>query len=167
VSDAAHQASDRSVSPEVEYQGSGARALERRRLTTYDVNRPGHPADITEDFTMSTTPAAHVTGSTRVASARSQVRALLCVAISLALLLLAVAAYMWEAEATYDGESLGLGYALAILAAIPAAVALLLSLTAFLLRRRFAVTAAVLAWCAAVTAVAPIALVALLSLINY
>lgn len=116
---------------------------------------------------MSTTPAAHITGSTRVASARSQVRALLCVAISLALLLLAVAAYMWRAEATYDGESLGLGYALAVLAAVPAGVALLLSLTAFLLRRRFAVTAAVLAWCAAVTAAAPVALVAGISAVTY
>jgi hypothetical protein len=116
---------------------------------------------------VSTTPAAHITGSTRVESARSQVRGLLCVALPLALLLLAVAAYMWLAEATYDGESLGLGYALAILAAVPAAVALLLSLTAFLLRRRFAVTAAVLAWCAAATAVAPVALVGLMSLVTY
>lgn len=116
---------------------------------------------------MSITPAGHVTGSTGVASARIQLRVLLGVAIPLGLLLLAVAAYMWQAEATYDGESLGLGYVLAILAAIPAALALLLSLTAFLLRRRFTVTAAVLAWCAAAAAVAPFALVALLSLINY
>ena len=42
--------------------------------------------------------------------------------------------------ATYAGESLGVGYVLAILAAVPAAVALLLSLCAFLLRRRFAVS---------------------------
>jgi hypothetical protein len=35
---------------------------------------------------------------------------------------------------------------------------LLLSLAAFLLRRRFPVTAAVLAWCAAGASVAPIAL---------
>ena len=49
---------------------------------------------------------------------------------------------------------------------VPAAVALVLSLAAFLLRRRFPVTAAVLAWCAALAAVAPVALFAPLSLIT-
>jgi hypothetical protein len=115
---------------------------------------------------MSTTPAGHVTGSTRVASARGQVQVLLCVAIGFAVLLLSVAAYMWQAEATYDGESLGLGYVLAILAAVPAAVALLLSLAAFLVRRRFAVAAAVLAWLAALAGAAPIAVIAFMSLIT-
>ncbi len=115
---------------------------------------------------MSTTPLGHAPGSNRVASARTQVRALLCVAVSFAFLLLALAAYMWQAEATYTGESLGVGYVLAILAAVPAAVALLLSLCAFLLRRRFAVTAAVLAWCAAGAAVAPVAVVACFSLVS-
>jgi hypothetical protein len=125
-----------------------------------------HPADTTEDFHVSTISAGQVTRSTGAASARTQVRVLLMVAIPVALLLLALAAYLWLAEATYDGESLGLGYVLAILAAVPAGVALVLSLTAFLLRGRFAVTAAVLAWGAAVAAVGPVALVASMSLIT-
>jgi hypothetical protein len=107
---------------------------------------------------MSATPVGHVPPSSRVAGAHRQVRVLLGVAIGFALLLLALAAYLWWAEATYTGESLGLGYVLAILAAVPAAVALLLSLGSFLLRRRLPVTAAVLAWCAAGASVAPIAL---------
>jgi hypothetical protein len=125
-----------------------------------------HPADTTEDFHVSTISAGQVTRPTGAASARTQVRVLLMVAIPVALLLLALAAYLWLAEATYDGESLGLGYVLAILAAVPAGVALVLSLTAFLLRGRFAVTAAVLAWGAAVAAVGPVALVASMSLIT-
>ena len=107
---------------------------------------------------MSITSAGPVSVSSRDSSARSQVQVLLWVAIGFAVLLLCVAGFMYEAEATYTGESLGLGYVLAIMAAVPAAVALVLSLTAFLLRRRFAVTAAVLAWCAALAAVAPVAL---------
>jgi hypothetical protein len=91
---------------------------------------------------------------------------LLIVAVGFAVLLLCAAGYLWEAEATYDGESLGLGYVLAILAAVPAGVALVLSLSAFLLRRRFAVTAAVLAWCAALAAIAPVAGVGMTSLIT-
>jgi hypothetical protein len=110
---------------------------------------------------MSIAPAEHHTASTRAATARSQVTVLLSVAIVFAALLLCVAGYMYEAEATYHGESLGLGYVFAILAAVPAGIALVLSLAAFLVRRRFAVTAAVLAWCAALAAVAPFALVGL------
>jgi hypothetical protein len=94
-----------------------------------------------------TQPAAHgeAPGSTARTATGVAVMTMLTIAVTLAVLLLAGAGYLWWAESTYDGGSLGVGYFLAVVAAVPATVSLLLAAPAFALRHRDPIAAAVIA----------------------
>lgn len=78
----------------------------------------------------------------------------------IALALLALAGWITLETSHAEGSLAGLGYVVAILVAAPAVVALLLSVPAFVLRRRAAALAVTLGWFGLAAALLPVLLFA-------